>query len=620
MNHVTDHLGTQTPDRESRRSLLVLGLALVVILVLGVLGSIIIGQVIRDGALSGWHERIERVGEDTAKTLSEWLDRSVDVVFALETSFRASRWIEAHEFAEVMESFERKAPQFFPNSVVFALPLRAGDGRIVWEAQLSSDLMGPYSPGSNLTRLDFVQSAILGARAIPGQLVLGPVQRDSNQRLAAAAALVISNGSDKGVLLAILDFDRILQGLHANKIPAGVSLRLFNRFVIGPKALFDHAQIAGTETAARGTVKTVTTRLTSGGNEFLLQLDADSGFLGGPNTVFADTVMAFGLLVTLFAALFIAFLVSQNRTIKRRVDEATVDLEKQTLLLTTIFDSMTQGIVAFDKDLKLVSWNDRFMKIRGYPKELAHTGTDFADFMNHDVARGEFGPDDPELGVQEQVVRANRFDPHEFERQRPDGTFIEVRGGPIPGGGFVSTYTDVTKRKRAEAELRKLSHAVEQSPASVVITDPAGTIEYVNPKFTEVTGYTAAEALGRNPRILKSGRTPPGDHANLWKTISAGLEWRGEFINLKKDGSEYWEFASISPITDAAGAITHFLAVKEDITERKRAETELSDKMDELERFSKIAVGRELRMIELKEEINALRKQLGRDPIYEIVD
>ena len=123
-------LEIQTSDRESGRSLLILGLALVVILFLGIIGSIVVRQMIRDRALTGWHERIENVGEDSAQTLSEWLDRSVDVVFALETSFKASRWIEAHEFAEVMESFEEKAQQFFPSSVMFALPLRVGDGRI----------------------------------------------------------------------------------------------------------------------------------------------------------------------------------------------------------------------------------------------------------------------------------------------------------------------------------------------------------------------------------------------------------------------------------------------------------------------------------------------------------
>ena len=117
---------------------------------------------------------------------------------------------------------------------------------------------------------------------------------------------------------------------------------------------------------------------------------------------------------------------------------------------------------------------------------------------------------------------------------------------------------------------------MEQSPASVVITDLEGKIEYVNPKFTQVTGYSVEEAIGQNPRILKSGEWPSEAYRELWETITAGKEWRGEFHNKRKDSTLYWEYASISPIRNEKGEITHFLAVKEDITERKLAEAELA--------------------------------------------
>lgn len=136
---------------------------------------------------------------------------------------------------------------------------------------------------------------------------------------------------------------------------------------------------------------------------------------------------------------------------------------------------------------------------------------------------------------------------------------------------------DHTERKRAEAELRKLSQAVEQSPASIMITDAAGNIEYVNPKFTQVTGYTHDEVLGKNPRILKSGETPLEEYRRLWDTITHGDVWQGEFHNKKKSGELYWESASISPVIDTQGNIRHFVAVKVDITERKRAEDALRD-------------------------------------------
>jgi PAS domain S-box-containing protein len=134
---------------------------------------------------------------------------------------------------------------------------------------------------------------------------------------------------------------------------------------------------------------------------------------------------------------------------------------------------------------------------------------------------------------------------------------------------------DVTEQRRTAARLRQLSQAVEQSPASIVITDAQGTIEYVNPRFTQVSGYMLEEAVGRNPRFLKSDLMGPEEYRQLWQTISSGQAWRGEFCNLRKDGEPYWESAVISPIINDAGEITHYLAVKEDITEQKAAEEAL---------------------------------------------
>jgi PAS domain S-box-containing protein len=126
--------------------------------------------------------------------------------------------------------------------------------------------------------------------------------------------------------------------------------------------------------------------------------------------------------------------------------------------------------------------------------------------------------------------------------------------------------------KQTEDWLRQLSRAVEQSPNSIIITDTTGTIEYVNPKFTAVTGYTAAEVIGQKPSLLKSGQMDPKIYTEMWRVISAGQVWHGEFHNKRKNGELFWELGSISPIKDAAGNITHFIAVKEDITRRKALE------------------------------------------------
>ena len=142
---------------------------------------------------------------------------------------------------------------------------------------------------------------------------------------------------------------------------------------------------------------------------------------------------------------------------------------------------------------------------------------------------------------------------------------------------FHGVFLDITERKKAEEQLRKLSLAVEQSPVSVVITDRDGAIEYVNPKFTKLTGYTLEESLGQNPRILKSGYTPPEVYKEMWQQILAGHNWNGEFLNRAKNDELYWESLAVSAVCDAHGTVTHFVAVKENITDRKRAEAALQD-------------------------------------------
>jgi diguanylate cyclase (GGDEF)-like protein/PAS domain S-box-containing protein len=131
-----------------------------------------------------------------------------------------------------------------------------------------------------------------------------------------------------------------------------------------------------------------------------------------------------------------------------------------------------------------------------------------------------------------------------------------------------------SKQRQLESELDKLKKAVEQSPVTVLIVDRTGAIEYVNPAFTATSGYSAEDAIGKNPRFLKSGETCTEDYSAMWRRLSEGQAWAGQFHNKRKDGSLYWEEAVISPVKDSSGAITHFIAVKQDVTARREAETQ----------------------------------------------
>jgi diguanylate cyclase (GGDEF)-like protein/PAS domain S-box-containing protein len=164
---------------------------------------------------------------------------------------------------------------------------------------------------------------------------------------------------------------------------------------------------------------------------------------------------------------------------------------------------------------------------------------------------------------------------------RQDGTHFPVwltvtpLNNAQPSLGIIVAFRDISANKAAETQLRKLSQAVEQSPVSIVITDVEGRIDYVNQFFLGNSGYTQEELVGQNPRILSSGETPAETYSAMWNTLKDGGTWQGEFINRRKDGSEFIEHAIIAPIRNPDGQIDHYLAVKQDITQRKAAEEEI---------------------------------------------
>lgn len=153
---------------------------------------------------------------------------------------------------------------------------------------------------------------------------------------------------------------------------------------------------------------------------------------------------------------------------------------------------------------------------------------------------------------------------------------------------FLAIINDITERKKAEEKLKTLSRAIEQSPVSIVITNINGNIEYVNPKFEEVTGYSFDEVKNKNPRVLSSGHKTKYDYQELWQTILGGKEWRGKFYNKKKNGELFWESATISPILNEKNEIIKFIAVKEDITEQNKMTQELIEAKEKAEEMVRL--------------------------------
>jgi len=264
------------------------------------------------------------------------------------------------------------------------------------------------------------------------------------------------------------------------------------------------------------------------------------------------------------------------RRIRER-KEAAKKLEDSHNLLKTIIDATPMRIFWKDRESRYLGCNTLFAQDAGaaHPDDLLGKD-DYQLAWKAHAARNH--ADDQEI-----IASGKAKISYDAPQAALDGRQTWLRTSKVPllnthNGeiiGVLGIYEDITRHKQTEESLRKLSLAVEQSPHSIVITDLDAKIEYINPAFTKETGYNLAEVIGQNPRLLNAGKTPKQTYADMWTALTNGELWKGELINRRKDGSEYIELALISPIRQPDGQITHYLSIKENITERKQAEAEL---------------------------------------------
>ena len=249
-------------------------------------------------------------------------------------------------------------------------------------------------------------------------------------------------------------------------------------------------------------------------------------------------------------------------------------LRRSETKLRTLFESTTDAVMLVDEK-GFLDCNKATLAMFGYA-----TKEEFCSRHPADISPPQqpCGTDSMTLVMQNNATAIEKGR-HQFEWvcQRADTgkTFpVEVLLNKMELDGrtvLQATVRDITERIHNEQELRTLSTAIEQSPITVVITDAGANIQYVNPCFTEITGYTSAEVLGKNPRILQSGKTAKKTYEELWEKIPGGKVWHGEFINKRKNGELYWEEAHIAPVTDLTGSITHYVCLKVDISERVKS-------------------------------------------------
>ncbi|BBD08674.1 PAS/PAC sensor signal transduction histidine kinase [Desulfovibrio ferrophilus] len=276
----------------------------------------------------------------------------------------------------------------------------------------------------------------------------------------------------------------------------------------------------------------------------------------------------------------------QDVTHRQQNQEALRESERR---FRSLFEDAPIGAVVMDLEGRQVSVNAAFAEMLGYSEQelvgkrhldLTHPA-DRDDCQAH--GRATFEGECDRYQMDKRFLRrdsSTMWGRFSVQLVRDDA------GAPLY---FLGMVEDVTERKLVDSRLKVLYRAIEHSPISVIITNNEGRIEYVNPQFTHVTGYSQDEALGETPRILKSGKIPPEVYADLWKTITSGSVWRGELVNQTKDGQELWEDVAIAPVKNEEGQITHYVGIKEDITERRVADERLRSSENSLKMAQRIA-------------------------------
>jgi diguanylate cyclase (GGDEF)-like protein/PAS domain S-box-containing protein len=269
----------------------------------------------------------------------------------------------------------------------------------------------------------------------------------------------------------------------------------------------------------------------------------------------------------------------------RRVESTLRDSEAR---FKALFQGAPDAIVITDKESRIVLVNNQTITLFGYSMdELMGNSIDLVIPERYREAYSKY----QKAFIDEIETRPGISLPLNGIRKNKREIPIEIALSPvkIPSGViFTNIIRDLTIRKEAEEQLRLQSVALESAANGILITDRNGNIQWVNPAFTKMTGYSADEVRGKNPRILKSGLVLQDTYSDLWKTILSGNVWHGELINQKKDGSIITEEQTIAPVRDSAGHIIHFIAIKQDITERKHAEEALSKRSDQIATLNRV--------------------------------
>jgi PAS domain S-box-containing protein len=418
-----------------------------------------------------------------------------------------------------------------------------------------------------------------------GILMFRPVYRPN----AAVNSVAERRAALRGWVYLACRMDDLMEGILADREQAG-ERRIHVEIFDGPEPLAEsllHDSFRGVSHGLEGRAALTATRtISTAGRTWVLRfITARSKRQAGLDPKAWWVVMGGASTSLLLAGLLFSLRNTQQRA-AHLAARLTAEIRASEEKFRAIADYTVGWESWFDIDGRIQWVNPGVERVTGYSPAEILAISDLSAVLVTPHDRDQFN------AVTRGTASGATANTLELRCRKKDGElfWLSMSWQPILGAdgralGVRASGRDISELKRAETELRRANLVLDQAHTSIFITDRNGVIEYVNDEFTRSLGYTKTEAVGRNPRFLQSGKTDPNTYKEMWRTLLSGASWQGEICNRRKDGTLIWELLAISPLRDECGEITHFVAIKQDVSERKRLQLALQENLTNFRTF-----------------------------------
>ena len=430
---------------------------LLVLLLTGFGSSWLLSETYRADALRAWTAQADRAGQWLSGNLLNWLEASYAPVSGLAALAENSSDLSESEFLNAYDTLESRAGAFFLEGAAYLRPDQ--DGR--WQIVFTTNPTGLLSNARARDEQTWLLDTLREAEARYGELIIGPPQHHRGDSY-AAVALATESAQGDAMVVGLVDYSSLIRGLYEVHVPAGMTLRLQGKFLERePETLWQEVSTKS--------VHVVRDRTVSAGAQFDIEWYISRAFAGGPPTRLPRFILGMGILGTLVLVLFIAMLLRRNQVVSRLVEEATSELAERESLLREqkeiadmALENMDQGLLMVDENWQVAAYNSVVMDLFNMTQEEVDAHRNFDDLLRY-LHKEKYR--NPEL-VEQRLAEARSRNIHTTEREMPDGKIIESRQRPIPRGGFVRTFTDVTEGRENERQLFLAKRVAEESARS----------------------------------------------------------------------------------------------------------------------------------------------------------